>query len=103
MYGQNTGLSASENSQLKSVEVSKPMTDIESAFVRLNEELEGAEKRVASLRDKLRPVMAEVPQNKDDEADGYGGSPLAQEIEQRTQRVRQLNKELAFILDSLQL
>ena len=100
MLGQQ--VSGVSSNQLKSVEP-RPMTDIEGAFSRLNEELNMAEKRLVVLRDKLRSVMAEVPQSKNVNTEGFVGSPMAQEIEQRTQRVRLFNGELIFILDSLQL
>ena len=100
MYGQDMLVGSS---QLKSAEVPRPRTDIENAFSRLNEELSIAEKGVEQLKEKLRPVMSEVPQDKDDKGEGYCGSPMAQEIEQKTQRIRYFNKELVFILDSLQL
>ena len=101
MYEQE--MSVGDIQSARSAEVPRPQTDIESALSRLNEELNGAEKRLATLRDKLKPVMAEVLQNKEVEVEGYGGSPLAQAIQQRTNRVKLFGKELALILDSLQL
>ena len=61
------------------------------------------EQKQGLLRNRLQPVMQEVPVNPSKDEVGYGGSPFAQEIEGKTQRVRALNRELSFILDSLQL
>lgn len=87
----------------KGLEAPRPSTDIESAFGRLAEALCEAERRLDSLKSRLQPVLQSVPLNPNKDGEGFVGSPLSQEIENRTQRVRQINRELDFILDSLQL
>ena len=101
MYGQS--LSGVGDSQLTSAEVPRIKTDIENAFSRLSESISELEQKFDVLRKKLSPVMMEVPVNPSENKDGCGGSPMACEVESRNQRIKNLNREVSFVLDSLQL
>ena len=105
MYGSQTSGLASSESLAKSVDSVSPRrtTDIESAFNRLSEELEIAVKRLLVLKEKLAPVMNEVPINPEKNEYACGSTALSREVDSRTDKVRQLNWNLGFILDSLQL
>ena len=106
MYGQNPSQICSSqvltNKGLQS-ETPRPITDIESAFSRLSDALGESERKLNSLRLRLQPVLQEVPASPNKDGEVASGSQLSQEIESRTQAVKQINRELTFILDSLQL
>ena len=107
MYGSTTsGLASSEGVAKLSDSVNTPRktTDIEHSFNRLSDELEIATKRLLTLKEKLTPVMAEVPVNPESNEKNVGSlTALAREVDIRTEKVRVLNWNLGFILDSLQL
>ena len=104
MYGSNTsGLASSEGLVKSSVDAPRRMTDIEGAFNRLSDELDMAVKRLLVLKEKLAPVMNEVPISPEKSENVGGSTALAREVDLRTDKVRQLNWNLGFILDSLQL
>ena len=109
-----TQSSSSEESQLKALgsgglmgavgaNTPRPMSDIESAFARQTISIDILENKVSILRTKLNAVMLSIPENVAKASTEFNGSPLAQEIESKTDRLRNLDKELCYILDSLQL
>ena len=61
------------------------------------------ENKVHILKEKLQPIMVSLPQDVAKASSEFSGSPLSQAINQKTLRIENLDKEICFILDSLQL
>lgn len=112
MFGTQT--SNSGESQLKALgnqtvgglmETSTPrtMSDIESALANQSRVLDIVSDKVSVLRGKLEPVLVSVPENVAKAISDFNGSALSREINQRTLRLENLDKEISYILDSLQL
>ena len=81
----------------------KAISDIGSAFNQQAIVLDILQNKVSILKEKLAPIMISVPENVAKASSDFNGSPLSQEINQKTLRIENLDKEIAYILDSLQL
>ena len=109
MFGTQT--SSAPKSELKSlgqvshglVGTPRAVTDIEQSFQGLSACLEMLSNKVANLRVRLEPVMVSVPENPNKDSEAYGGSAISREVEAQTAKVKKIDRDIAFILDSLQI